>query len=73
MISVTVVGDPDKVSSYINTVIGLGNTIYSVTKTKNNATYIITYDSGVGPTEFYLLMETGDYLLLETGDKIILE
>lgn len=70
---VTIVGDPDKVSNTLNSLIAGGATINIVKKTKNNSTYIVEYSTFVPPTNFYLLLESGDYLLLESGDKIILE
>ena len=71
---VTLVGDPDKVCVAISSLITAGNAINSVTKTKNNASYIINYGtSGPPPVGNFLLMEDGSYLLLESGDKIILE
>lgn len=68
---VTVVGDPDKVCDFVNSLIGAGNTIEIIKKTRNNATYIISYAAAAANN--YLLLEDGSYLLLESGDKIILE
>jgi hypothetical protein len=67
-----VVGDPEKVCSFISSLISGGFSINNVKKTKNNATYLIVYSSGISPFN-YLLMEDGNYLLLEDGGKIILE
>jgi len=72
MNSTVVVGDPEKVCSFISTLISNGFFVYDLKKTKNNATYAITY-SNVAPGGSYLLMESGNYLLLENGGFIILE
>ena len=72
MIAIAVVGDPDKVCSFVSSLMGSGYFVCDLKKTKNNATYIITYDNAA-PGESYLLLENGDYILLEDGSKIILE
>lgn len=69
---ITVVGDPEKVCSFIATLIANGFIIHNVKKTKNNATFLIAY-STYNPFTGYLLMEDGSFLLLEDGGKIILE
>ena len=65
---VTVLGDPDKLCSFLNNLITSGGSkIDIVKKTQNNATYLVGY-TGLG----LLLQEDGCYLLLESGDRIIL-
>lgn len=72
MTFVTVLGDPDKLASFLNSVITAGNDIEILKKTQNHSTYIVGFVS-TGPTvNSYILMESGDFLLLESGDRIIL-
>lgn len=73
MITVSVVGSPEMVCSYVESLISGGAVIHVLEKTRNNATYIIAYDNGVPPSGDFLLLENGDFLLLESGDKILLE
>jgi hypothetical protein len=40
---VVIKGYPESVASLIQALIGLGNTIYLVTKTKNNSDYLVIY------------------------------
>lgn len=72
MTVITVKGDPESVSSLLQSIISSGNDIDFVNLTKNNAEYIVGY-SPSGPLNYFILLESGDYLLLESGDKIILE
>jgi hypothetical protein len=69
---VAVVGDPEKVCSFIASLIAGSFFVYNIKKTKNNATYLVTYSS-IAPFINYLLMEDGSFLLLEDGAKIILD
>lgn len=73
MTLVTIVGEPDSVCSFLNTIIGSGNDITLLKKTKNNSTYIVGYESTAPVVNSFLLMEDGSRLLLESGDKIILQ
>ena len=72
MNSTIVVGDPERVCAFVSTLTAGGYFVYDLKKTKNNATYVLTY-SNVAPGGSYLLMEDGSYLLLEDGGYIILE
>jgi hypothetical protein len=71
MTFVIVLGDPDKLASFLNSVISSGNDIEILKKTQNHSTYIVGFASSGGGNS-YILMESGDYLLLESGDRIIL-
>jgi hypothetical protein len=72
MTFVTVLGDPDKLSSFLNSIVVAGNDITLCKKTQNHSTYIVGYASTGPVVNTYILMESGDFLLLESGDKIIL-
>lgn len=70
---VTVLGEPDSVASFINSLVNAGNYVDIVRLTKSNSAYIVGY-SATGPVATqYLLMEDGSFLLLESGDRILLE
>jgi hypothetical protein len=71
MISIKIAGDPDLVCGNIAVIIAAGNDILSITKTRNNSTYIVNYTAS-GPGSF-ILKEDGSFLLLESGDKILLQ
>ena len=72
MIFITVLGDPDKLCSFIDSIVASGNEVLILKKTQNKATYLIGYASTGPVVNNYILMESGDFLLLESGDKIIL-
>lgn len=72
MTFVTVLGDPDKLATFANSVISAGNEITICKKTQNHSTYILGFISTGPVVNNYILMESGDYLLLENGDRIIL-
>lgn len=73
MTIVTVAGDPEALCTFLNSVIGSGNDITLLQKTKNNSTYIVGYESSGPVLNSYILKEDGSFLLLESGDKIILQ
>lgn len=73
MTIVTLVGDPESVSGFLDTIIGAGNNIVILKMTKNNSTYIVGYEPSGPVVNEFLLMEDGSYLLLEDGGYIILE
>jgi hypothetical protein len=43
MTTISYAGDPEAVAAYLTTLIGSGNTIYMITKTKGNTKYLIMY------------------------------
>jgi hypothetical protein len=73
MTSVKIVGDPDLVCSNLAVIITAGNNILSITKTKSNSAYIVTYEPSGPVVNDFILMEDGSFLLLESGDKFILQ
>lgn len=72
MTFVTVLGDPDRLASFLNSIIDAGNNIEILRKTQNKSTYIVGYITSGPVVNNYILLESGDFLLLESGDKIIL-
>jgi hypothetical protein len=72
MTFVTVLGDPDRLASFLNSVVASGNAIDILMKTQNHSTYLVGYSSTGPVVNSYILLESGDFLLLESGDKIIL-
>jgi hypothetical protein len=73
MTAITIVGDPDLVCSNLGVIISAGNRIVSITKTKNNSTYVVLYEPSGPVVDEFVLMEDGSFLLLESGDKIVLQ
>jgi hypothetical protein len=71
MNAISVKGDPEAVSSFLQSIINAGNNINVLKLTKNNSEYVVVY-SGISVGS-RILLENGDYLLLESGDKILLE
>lgn len=72
MTFVQVIGDPDKISSFIGSIVAAGNAVRVFIQTKNHSTYLLGF-APTGPVvNNYILMESGSFLLLESGSKIIL-
>jgi hypothetical protein len=72
MTYLSVLGDPDRLSSFLDSIIAAGNAISVVQLTGHKATYLIGYYSTGPVVNNYILLESGDYMLLESGDMIIL-
>jgi hypothetical protein len=72
MTSVIVVGTPEKVSEFANAMVVGGYYINIIKKTKNNAAYIVIYDTAAPFVAPFSLMENGHKILLESGGRIIL-
>lgn len=72
MTFITVLGDPDRLSSFLGSIITAGNDITVLKLTRTKATYLVGYISTGPVVNNYILLESGDFMLLESGDMIIL-
>lgn len=72
MTFLTVLGDPDDLSKFLDSIILAGNDISFLRLTQTRATYVVGFISTGPSANNYILLENGDYMLLENGDMIIL-